>query len=61
MRSAYAFVQGMTVTLPAVPTGPPGAPLAVGPPAPPWPLKSSWTWTVEPVLTSAAVAGAWLW
>ena len=60
-RSAYPFDHGTTVTLPAVPIGPVGAELAFGRPPPPLPSNWSWTCTFEPVLTSAAVAGACVW
>jgi hypothetical protein len=43
----------MTVTLPAVPTGPVVVALALGRPLPP---KISWTWTVFPAWTSDTLA-----
>ena len=52
---------GTTITLDAVPrANPPPVPgEAFGPPFPP--PRVTWTWTVLPVVTSADVAGAWLW
>src|SRR5689334_16371676 len=55
--------------LSAVPSAPAGAPLAVGPPLPPFapppplprPVRPTWTWTVLPAVTSEALAGDDVW